>query len=163
MRLLPQLRWWKAGDRIVFALFSVVAVMLLLGGCWPLAAPLIGVGAVGTGVAVATTVRTKPDSSSTATQQGDDVDAAPVSQTNNWQVPDRASDPVAAALPTSTPAASPSPSAAAEEASRRTPGRPSAEVVAESSRPKPPKNARPVVVTPSLVTPDDLPPTVIVH
>ena len=164
MRLLLQLRWWKAGDRISSALICLVTVTLLLGGCWPVAAPLIGVGVVGGGAAVATTLRTKPDSSPTAAQQEDEVDAAPVSQTKNWPVPDRASEPVAAALPTSTPAASPSPAAAPKEASRRTPGRPSAEVVAESSRPKPPKNARPVaVVTPSLAVPDDLPPTMIVH
>ncbi len=71
MRLLVGLRWRKAGARMAVVLISLATLMLLLGGCWEVAAPLIGVGAVGGGVVVATSgVGTKPGSSPTKTQQG---------------------------------------------------------------------------------------------
>lgn len=42
---------WKFTGRI--ALLTLVPTMLTLSGCWAVAGPLLGVGAVGTGVAVA--------------------------------------------------------------------------------------------------------------
>jgi hypothetical protein len=145
-------------------LISLVAVMTLMGGCWQVAGPLIGLGAVGGGAAVATNkTRTKADSNPTASQQGKGLDATPVARSSSSQAVSRASEPVAARLPTSTPVANSSPSAAVEEASPQKPdSRRRADIVAGTPEPERSSNARPVVIAKSLSDLDDLPPTMIV-
>jgi hypothetical protein len=153
--------WWRAHGAIGFAPFLLVTMMLLLCGCWEVGAPLIGVGAVGGGVAIASTRGgNKPDSTPTATPQ----DGAPGAQSTNSPLADLSGVPVAAGLPTSTQPVHPSSSAAILKSPRSTPREPRrAKVVAESSEPKH-NNPDPVAIVSPLSAPtDDLPATVIVH
>jgi len=157
--------WWRAHGAMGFAPILVFTMMLLLCGCWEVGAPLIGVGAVGGGVAIATTRSgNKPDSTPTATPQDGAPGVAPGAQSTNSPLANLSGVPVAAGLPTSTQPVHPSSSAVILKSSRSTPRDPRrAKVVAESSEPKH-NNTDPVAIVPPLsAPPDDLPATVIVH
>ena len=166
MRLLLLGLWWqKVGARMALVLISL-ATFTLLGGCWEVAGPLIGVGAAGGGAAVAVRgVGTKPGSSPTAIQQVGGASAVPVARSTEPQLLDLASEPVAAGLPTSTRAASTSPTFAVGEVSRKVPaGRRKGKVVVQSSKPKRPTGTGSVAIaSPFSAPPDVLPATVIVH
>ena len=157
----------RVSGRMTFVfIFLILPWVMLLNGCWELAGPLIGVGAVGGGVGVAAASRAsaKQRPSPTPVQESSSGSAESVPQSASSQLTVHES-PAIAALPAPSPAAVPSPAAAVTEAPHRArEHRRKAKAVARSSKPKRLKSRSPSVAS-SLLTapPDTLPSTAIVH
>src|SRR5271156_122867 len=97
------------GRRVTNSRIAVVIVLsataALLSGCWAVAGPLIGVGVVGGGVAIASAKgsATQPPSTPLLGQGGDSSTEA-VAHSAQPQPLDQGSGPIVAASPASAPA-----------------------------------------------------------
>ena len=135
MKLCWGLRRWVTSGRIAVGIFLPAAVAPL-SGCWALAGPLIGVGTVGGGVAIAAAKGSaKPPPSTPLVRQGGDGSTEAVAHSAQPQPLDHGSGPIAAASPASTPASVLSPTIAAAKGPHKPPHRITREAVAQSAKP----------------------------
>ncbi len=131
---------WGLRRRVTSGRIAVVillpAAVALLSGCWALAGPLIGVGAVGGGVAIAAAKGSaKQPPNTPLVRQGGDGSAEAVAHSNQPQPLDHGSGPIVAASPASTPASALSPTIAAAKGPHKPPHRITREAVAHSAKP----------------------------
>jgi hypothetical protein len=165
---------WGLRRRVTSGRTAVVillpAAVALLSGCWELAVPMIGVGTVGGGVAIAAAKGSaKQHSSTPLAHQGGDGSTEAVAHSAQLQPRDHESGPVMTDLPASTPPAIHSPVIAAAKglprARRRHTLQSSTRAVAQTAKPQLRDHRRgPVMAAlPASTPPGDLPATTIVH
>ena len=113
------------------------AAVALLSGCWALAGPLIGVGAVSGGAAIAAAKGSaEQPPSRPLVRQGDDGSTEAVAHSAQPQPLDHGSGPIVAASPASPPASALSRPIAAAKSPHKPPHRITREAVAHSAKPR---------------------------
>jgi hypothetical protein len=134
MKLVWGLRRWVTSGRIAVGILLLAAVALL-SGCWALAGPLIGVGAVGGGVAIAAAKGSaKPPPSTPLVRQGGAGSTEAVAHTARPQPLDHGGGPIVAVSPASTSASALSPTIAGIKGPQKPPHRITRKAVAHSAK-----------------------------
>ena len=149
MKLGWGLRRWVTSGRAAVGILLPAAVALL-SGCWALAGPLIGVGTVGGGVAIAAAKGSaKQHPSTPLVRQGGEGSTEAVAHSDQPQPLDHGSGPIAAASPASTPASALSPTIAGIKGPHKPPHRITREAVAHSAKPPPQDQGSGAIMTAS--------------
>jgi len=130
------------------------AAAALLSGCWALAGPLIGVGAVSGGAAIAAAKGSaEQPPSRPPVRQGDDGSTEAVAHSAQPQPLDHGSGPIVAASPASPPASALPRTIAAAKSPHKPPHRITREAVAHSAKPRRRDRGSPVTAASPASTP----------